>query len=213
MCIFNFITSKSVLPNQIPATTSIAFEMPSICQKVYSCNSEVLSHMLCGKWRAIQQNPLEAVILVLSKWIIMYKISDFLSRIFLTFVFYQWTFDVKRASQALQSFLWIPCVKYLYLFLSNLKGYWHSFLWKFPFRWNQHQQTVGDKAACMRFCTALFDGITINVCQLYKEGQEECDNSLYSIGMSVEDKEWWLAEMSINYLNILWTGASVKFVS
>lgn len=65
----------------------------------------------------------------------------------------------------------------------------------------------------MRFYTALFDGITINVCQLYKEGQEEWDKSLYSIGMSVEDKEWWLAEMSINYLNTLWTGANVKFVS
>lgn len=169
--------------------------------------------MLCGKWRDTQQNPLWEVILVLPHQIIMYKISYFLYRIFLILIFYQWTFDVKPVSQALQSFLWIKCVKYLYLLLGSSKGYWHLFLWKFRFRWNQHQQTVDDKAACMRFCSALFDGISINVCQLYKEGQEEWGKSLYSIGMSVEDKEWWLAEMSINYLNTLWTGANVKFVS
>lgn len=86
--------------------------------------------------------------------------------------------------------------------------YWG--LLKSAFRWNQQQQTVDDIEARVRPCTTLFGEITINVCQVYKKGQEEWDRSLYSIGMSVENKKWCLAEMSINYLNILWTGAHLN---
>lgn len=36
---------------------------------------------------------------------------------------------------------------------------------------------------CSSLYSALFNGITINACQLNKDGQEEWDKSLHSIGM------------------------------